>query len=226
MIEDNERLFDIASPIVKTAGYELISSSFYKPKEFQASWKRKGNVVDLKVSDYLIDAPDDVLESFIETVIQTVQGKKPVYERTYLDWVTSDDFINEKRKIYVRRSKNLTRTTTGDHKDLLDSLDRLLDAGLLTSEHIDNSFFSWTRSLNTRKVGFCSPMMRVVGISSIMDDPTVPDLVLDYVVYHESLHLEQGYQPGKRAHDSAFRQKERRFPRYDEAENYLKRLKK
>jgi predicted metal-dependent hydrolase len=77
---------------------------------------------------------------------------------------------------------------------------------------------------NTRKMGFCSPMMRVVGISCVLDDVSVPEFVLDYVVYHESLHLVQGYIPGQRAHSREFREKEKMYPRYEEAEKCLRTL--
>ncbi len=226
MDRSSERLFDISSPIVDSVGYTLADASFYKPKEFQASWKRRGDRIELKISDYLIDAPDEVIGSFVRTVIRTVSKKDPRYEKEYLDWVTSDSFINEKRKIYLRRSRNLTLSSEGNERDLITSLDRLLDDGILEPNDIDNSFFSWTNMPNIRKVGFCSPMMRVVGISSILDDVNVPEFVLDYVVYHESLHLAQGYRPGVRAHDTTFRKKERAFPRYEEAERYLRSLKK
>ena len=57
-----------------------------------------------------------------------------------------------------------------------------------------------------------------------MDGPDVPDFVRDYVVYHECLHLRQGYRPGNRTHDSQFRAWEHSFPRWEEAERILSGL--
>ncbi|MCL2032502.1 MAG: hypothetical protein FWG96_04465 [Methanomassiliicoccaceae archaeon] len=224
MIRNDERLFKIVSPIVSEHGLELKAASFYGRKEFQAFWKRTGDSVDVMVSDYLIDAPDGVIEDFSRTVVQTITDKRPAYGGTYLDWVRSDEYINSKRKIYLRRSRNLTGSPEGNERDLIGSLDRLLDSGLLEPDSIDNSFFSWTKTPNVTKMGFCSPMMRVVGVSSALDDISVPEFVLDYVVYHESLHLAQGYRPGRRAHDQNFRNKERKYPKYKEAESYLKSI--
>lgn len=221
----DERLFDLASPIATHNNLDLTQISFFGPKEFQATWKRSGNNIEIRISDYLNDAPDEVISDFLVSVIATISKKRPRYNDIYLDWVRSDEFINKKRKIYLRRSKNLTRSSEGMERDLIASLDRLLDVDLLASQDIMNSYFSWTGRPNVRKVGFCSPMMRVVGISSILDSNTVPEYVLDYVVYHESLHLAQGYRPGVRAHDASFRKKEKEFPMYDEAEKYLRSLK-
>lgn len=220
----DERLFEIISPIVSDQGLELRAASFCRAKEFQASWKKSGNCIDVKFSDYLTDAPEDVIKDFSRTVIGTIANRKPSYGKTYLEWVRSDDYINNKRKLYLKRSRNLTGTPEGNERDLIKSLDRLLDHGLLEPESIANSFFSWTKIPNVRKLGFCSPMMRVVGISCVLDDISVPEFVLDYVVYHEALHLAQGYRPGQAPHSKKFRADERKYPRYEEAESYLKSL--
>jgi hypothetical protein len=224
MERDDKRLFDLVSPIVSENGLELKNAVFFGPKEFQAVWRMSGNALDMKISDYLMDAPEAVIEDFSRTVVGTIKRRKPTYGRTYLDWVTSDKYINSKRKVYLRRSRNLTGTPEGNERNLIDSLDRLLDSRLLGPENIDNSIFSWTKIPNTKKVGFCSPMMRVVGISCALDDVSVPLQVLDYVVYHESLHLAQGYLPGQRAHSKEFRAAERKYPGYEKAEEYLKSI--
>ena len=65
----------------------------------------------------------------------------------------------------------------------------------------------------------------IVAISSIFDDPKVPEELLDYVVFHECLHLRQGYRPfNRRPHDAEFQRQERMFPRYEEMESQLKSL--
>jgi hypothetical protein len=224
MNKTDARLIEILAPMVSVHGLELKEASFFTPKEFQATWKKSRDSVEIRISDYLIDAPDIVLYEFSKAVVMTMAKKKPVYGKAFLDWVTSDEYINSKRKIYLRRSRNLTGSPEGNERSMIDSLDRLLDSSLLAPDIIDNSFFSWTRTSNIRKMGFCSPMMRVVGISSTLDDLNVPEYVFDYVVYHECLHLEQGYRPGQRVHDRAFRDKEKKFPRYEEAERYLKEI--
>lgn len=203
---------------------ELGTASFRGTKDVQASWRKSENSIDITISDYLFDAPDDVLSEFSRYVCQTAVGKKPVYGKAYTDWVRSDEFIISKRKIYLGRSRNLTCSPEGNERDLTESLDRLLDSGLLDAKSISNSFFSWTKSPNARKMGFCSQMMRVVGISSILDDVSVPEFVLDYVVYHESLHLAQGHRPGMSPHDRPFRIEEKKYPKYEEARQFLKKL--
>jgi len=224
MSKNDERLFELISPIVSDYGMGLSTASFCRAKEFHASWRKTGDRIEIVLSDYLIDAPEGVITDFSRTVIGIIANKKPSYGETYLEWVRSDEYINSKRKIYLKRSRNLTGSPEGNERDIIGSLERLLDSGLLDPAGLDNSFFSWTRIPNVRRLGFCSPMMRVVGVSCVLDDVSVPEFVLDYVVYHESLHLAQGYRPGQRPHTKKFRADEKKYPKYEEAESYLRSL--
>ena len=142
---------------------------------------------------------------------------------SFKEYVDRDAFILAKRPIYIHRSRNLLCTEVGEHRTLTDSLDRLLESGLLVPLDIENSYFSWTKRPATRRVGFCNRLMRVVGISKVLDSPDIPEWVLDYVVYHESLHLRQRYTHGA-AHDAEFRKWEHTYPRWVEAEDFLRRL--
>ncbi|MDR3283300.1 MAG: hypothetical protein LBS92_06840 [Candidatus Methanoplasma sp.] len=220
----DDRVREILSVQAGRSGLDVADASFFSPKEFQATWKLKGNSVSVKISDYLSDAPDAVLSEFASALFDMVGGRKPTYGGRYMEWVTSDDFINDKRKTYLRRSKNLKVDHVGAEKDLASSLDRLLESGLVLPSDIENSVFTWTSRPNIRRVGYCSPMMRVVAVSSALDDPAVPDEVADFVVYHEALHLRQGYRPSSRLHDAQFREMERMFPGFNNAESYLRRI--
>jgi hypothetical protein len=224
MKRKDEHLKEVFSARAFSDGLTVSDAWFFSPKEFQASWRLKGREIEIFLSDYLIDAPDTVISDFAGALFSIVKKRTPTYGDQFMDWVTSDPFINDKRRIYMRRSKNLSGSSMGRNKEISDSVDRLLDSGLLLPSDIDNSIFTWTSRPNVRKVGYCSPMMRVVAISSALDDDSVPDKIVDYVVYHESLHLRQGYRPFKRSHDTQFRNMEKLFPEYADAEKYLKGL--
>ena len=219
MHRDDERLGEISKLVLGD-----VDARFAPFKEFKITWSNRRGLMELRISDYLAGAPEPVLISLMGTISNMIARKPFVYEEEYTEWVTSDEFPLRNRETYLRRSKNLSRTPAGKVYNIVDSVDRLLDMGLLKPADIDNSFFSWTVRPNVGRIGFCSTMMKVVGISSALDDPSTPEYVLDYVVYHESLHLRQGYRPQKRAHDSDFRREERAFPRYREAERCLRGL--
>ncbi len=143
---------------------------------------------------------------------------------SFVRHVSSNGFITSHRPTFVQRSHNLLRTDMGSSRFIPDSVQRLLDSGLLHASDIDNSWFSWTRHNNIRRLGFCSTMFRVVGISSILDSNDVDEDLLDFVVYHECLHLRHGYRPDERAHDRQFREWEHEYPDWERCESGLRAL--
>lgn len=200
------------------------NASFIARKEFCYSWRVYGGRIDISVSDYLEGAPVEVLSDLCGMICDRARGRRWSEPRSFLDYVRSDDFIVSRRPTYIQRSRNLMRTGCGETAYLHDSVQRLLDAGLLKESDIANSYMSWTRRDSVRRVGFCSTMFRVVGISARLDSDDVPESARDYVVYHECLHLRQGYRPTRRVHDSEFHSWERMYPGWRDAETFLRRL--
>ena len=206
-------------------GYTVAEAGFISTKEFNFKWKLRGSSISIYVSDYLDDAPDIVIEQFLKGASTYIFGGRHIFGDDYLRYMRSEDFILRKRPVYFKRCRRLTRSDMGEHRNLFDSVQRLLDMGLLDARDIDNTVFSWTTGSNRTKLGYCAQMFRIVVISSIFDDPKVPEELLDYVVFHECLHLRQGYRPfNRRPHDAEFQRQERMFPRYEEMESQLKSL--
>lgn len=104
---------------------------------------------------------------------------------SYREYVGSDEFVLRVRPVYIRRQRNIAMLEQGSHRNLVDSVQRLYDAGLLEDGDIRNTVFSWTVRPNYTRLGYCATFARTVAVSSALDDPSVPEEVLDYVVYHE-----------------------------------------
>ncbi len=224
--EEDERLFRLITEAGREHQHQIKGARFEKFKDFKVTWNRTGKERSYKVSDYLSDSPDGVLYDFLDTLISRNSGLRKGYGTEYLEWVSSDGFVISKRPIYLKRSRNITMSTEGRCMEIGESLDRLLESGLLNDSDIDNSFFTWTSKPCFTKVGSCNPMFRVVTISSSLDSCDVPENVLDFVVYHESLHLRRGYRPNRRAHDSDFRNSEHDFPGWEECEKHLLKMRR
>lgn len=201
-----------------------VDAEFVPKKDFYYAWSVRDDVATVRISDYLQGAPEDVLSDFGEMVVRRAKGLRWSAPDSFVGFVDTDEFVRTRRPVFVRRSRNLLRTDMGRHAFIPDSLQRLLDCGLLSPSDIDNSWFSWTRRENVRRLGFCATMFRVVGISSVLDSDDVDEAVRDYVVYHECLHLRQGYRPDRRTHDAEFRRWERSYPDWEGCERRLRSL--
>ncbi len=207
----------------KEFGYSSVRAEYSPFKEFKVKWQRSAGWAEFKVSDYLMDAGEDVIQGLAHALfLRIVKGRKDPYPEPMKDWMTSAEFVAQKQPVYIRRSRNLTRSPAGKHRNLMDSVERLIEQGMVEKE--EGMFISWTRSRNLRRVGYCSVLMKVIAISSVFDDPEIPEYVLDYVVYHEMLHLHNGLDPDSPKHGPEFRAQERLFPRWEEAEAWLRKI--
>ncbi|TQS78988.1 MAG: hypothetical protein A3Q59_01410 [Methanomethylophilus alvi] len=229
---EDARLWQLAAEEGAKTGTEVVSAEFRPFKQFSFRWSSGGSVI--QVSDYCDSAPDDALRDllgYIFAYARLMKARKPglagslTMGQDYMAYIRSDRFLLEKRPLYLRRARNLARRDVGRNRNIFDAVQRLLDCGLLFPSDLDNTYFTWTASANYTRLGYCDQMFRVVAISSVMDDLSVPEYILDRVVYHECLHLRQGYRPfNRRPHDTEFRRQERLFPMYRESELYMRGL--
>ncbi|MCQ2079896.1 MAG: hypothetical protein MJZ38_07580 [archaeon] len=225
MNTSDPRLLSIASDLAQRRGYSVTKACFVGQKDFTFKWKIGPRTLELSISDYLQDAPDQVIEDFVAGCMTYIFKEPHHFGESFISHMTSDRFILEKRPIFLRRTRRLTGSDVGEHRAIFDSVQRLLDSGLLKESDIENTLFSWSTGDNLTRLGYCSQLFRVVMISSVFDDPEVPERLLDYVVYHECLHLRQGYRPfNHNPHDSAFHKEERMFPDQPAVEKELREM--
>lgn len=97
---------------------------------------------------------------------------------------------------------------------LLERAHRLAAAYLpeLSEQVLGELTVVWVSNQNTRW-GSCTPAKRAIRISHLVQGAA--DYVIDYVVFHEVVHLLEAH------HNAKFRSMEARFPRLLEAKAYL-----
>jgi hypothetical protein len=119
----------------------------------------------------------------------------------------------------------ISEQTRGSAYDLSDVFERV------NGEYFDGAIprprLAWSRTLTGRKFGHYDFVHDQVCISSTLDSPSVPPFVIEHVMHHELLHKKLGLRfhgDRQHAHTPEFREEERRFARYDEADEYLKKI--
>ncbi|MGB0005894.1 MAG: SprT-like domain-containing protein, partial [Candidatus Sulfotelmatobacter sp.] len=86
---------------------------------------------------------------------------------------------------------------------------------------------SWSPTKTRRILGHYDPAHNAIVISRIFDHPAVPRYAVEYIVYHEMLHLKHPVRlRGSRrcVHSAEFQAEEKLFPEWGRAEGFLKRL--
>jgi hypothetical protein len=115
--------------------------------------------------------------------------------------------------------------TRGMVHDLAQSFDRV-NATYFAGQ-MPRPRLTWNRSITAGKFGHYHYATDTVMISRALDRPQVPTFVVDHVMHHELLHKKHGlsWSNGRgHAHTAGFRQDEREFVHYAEADQFLQAL--
>jgi len=186
------------------------------------AYRRTQTGIEVELSDYLADAPISVLNDECSAIVAWSRGKKFVQPESLSDYIRSDDFIVGNRPKYLRRCRTVSMTQQGSSKNLIDSVERLMEMNLVFDTDITNSYFTWATHMAKYKFGQCNQTFRVVSVNPDLDSDNVPDAVVDYVIYHEILHLRQDPTKNHRPHNAQFRSWEHMFPDFERIEEYLR----
>jgi hypothetical protein len=185
-----------------------------------------GRVV-ARLSDLLTGAPAAVLES-LAFILLCKLYRRPVparYNERYRR------FLNRKD---VRRQAELMRQARG-RKQLAPPQGAVYNLEEIFQE-INSRYFhgllgmpllGWSRSRSRTMLGHFDPAHNTITMSRLFDSESAPRYVLEYLMYHEMLHLKYPVEHGpgrRRVHPLDFQQEEKRFPRYEEARRALKKL--
>jgi hypothetical protein len=109
-----------------------------------------------------------------------------------------------------------------DLNAIFDDLNTRFFHGLLA-----RPLMTWSSERARNRLGHYDPAHNAIVISRVFDHPRVPQYAIEYIVYHEMLHLKHPVKlRGSRrcVHSSEFQAEEREFPQLDAAKNFLKVL--
>ena len=187
-------------------------------------WRRRsrGELALLKVNEGFLHADDRVWQGLINSALKKHDGKGGGIVDEYTD---SEEFSGV---LYEIESFTEMRSTSPGHAHNLDeSFDRVNTAYF--AGNLAKPRLRWNRVLTARTFGHFNFSRNTMMLSVSLDDPAVPESVVDYVMYHELLHKKHGVKlvNGRRlAHTSAFRKDEQSFKGYDDATSRLNALAK
>ena len=218
-----DRLSEAFRKVGEKYGYDNVNADFTTFREFKVQWQRSYKWASFRVSDYLMEADDSVMEGLAETLFSRITGREETpYDENMRNYVLNPDFCRFKRPVYLKRSRNLTRTSVGMERDLEDSLKRLVDMGLVPED--TDIEVVWATDSKIRRAASCSVLMRLVSLTDNLDDSEIPDFVVDYCVYTQCLRIIHGAENFGKNTEIYTREDERKFPKYKEAERLLDKM--
>jgi predicted metal-dependent hydrolase len=187
---------------------------------------RQGRLL-VRLSDLLEGAPEAVLRA-IAHILLAKMYRRPIdrgQAARYRKYLASHEIVRKTHLVRQIRGRKQLHSARGHFYDLdavFEKLNTRFFYGLLARPRM-----SWSRTRTRRILGHYDPAHNAIVISSVFDHFAVPSYAVEYIVYHEMLHLKHPVRlRGSRrcVHSAEFHAEEKLFPQLAEANAFLKRL--
>jgi predicted metal-dependent hydrolase len=181
----------------------------------------------VRLSDLLEGAPDTVLRA-IAHILLAKMYRKPIeraHATRYRRYISGHDIAKKAhlvRQIRGRKRIQSAQGRTYNLENIFDSLNTRFFYGLLARPRI-----TWSRDHARNRLGHYDPAHNAIVVSRAFDHPQVPGYAVEYIVYHEMLHLKHPVKlRGSRrcVHSTEFQAEEKLFPQLDQAKAFLRHL--
>jgi len=200
---------------------------FYPYSSLVLTMRRREDAVYVRFSDLLLRAPLAVLEGGAALLLSRVYHRKASASLVapYLEYARSRrtrERMNRMRRARVRVNVTRPRGRYFDLEKIFDQLNAGYFNGQLQRPRIGWSARSWRRQF-----GCYDPGPNQILLNRRMDRAGVPRCVVEYVLFHEMLHVKHPTRRsscGLISHSREFRHEEERFPEFERARRILDRL--
>ena len=184
---------------------------------------RKGKVL-IKIADTFTSAPLEIHRALAFILVAKLLNKKvPINARKiYREFISRDEIQQQAFENKKTRGKKIITSPIGDFFNLEGIFTKL--NLVYFQDQIPKPILSWSKRRTYRRLGHYDSAHNTIVISKSLDDQYVPKFVVEYVVYHEMLHIKHPvrHQNGRRyIHTPQFKEDERKFPYFDEAEDWI-----
>ncbi len=215
------RAFDKKRPI------PAVSVEFYRYVGLRHTIRIRDGAVFVRLSDLTRDAPETVQQALAQILTAKILKRRvpPRAAETYQEFVRQSHVVEQASAQRRTRGRKIVTAARGAVYDLSEIFREINQKYFQNS--IAEPVLSWSRQKTFRIFGHHDALHETVVISRTLDDRRVPRFVVEFVLYHELLHIKHPTQTvngRRRIHSQAFRRDERKFPDYETAEKWLERL--
>ena len=187
---------------------------------------REGRLL-VRVSDLLEGAPEYVLRAIAHILVAKMYRKPLDREHVtrYRRYISAQHMSRKAHLVRQIRGRKRIGSPHGiayDLEAIFEELNLRFFYGLLARPQM-----GWSSERARNRLGHYDPAHNAIVVSRVFDDPRIPRFVLEYIVYHEMLHLKHPVKlRGSRrcVHPAEFQAEERLFPQLEEAKRALKLL--
>jgi hypothetical protein len=185
------------------------------------------NCIRVRMTDVLEAAPAPVIEALAHILLGKL-FRRPVpaeYSYRYRRYLNRHDVRGRLDAIRQERGRKLTTGPAGrcyNLEELFEELNFKYFFGLMARPAL-----GWSRRASRATLGHYDPSHNTIVLNRILDRPETPRLAVEYVLFHEMLHLRYPAQHNRlrrSVHTREFKEAEKQFERLAEAQALLKTL--
>jgi len=200
---------------------------FYPYANLMHTIRLREDVAYVRLSDLLRAAPLAVLEAAAAMLLARLYRRRAPRELLEVYRHFSLARGTRRRVLRVRRARGRRLVTRphGNFHDLARMYARL--NGRYFAGGLRRPQLGWTARAWRTQLGCFDPGLDQIVINSRLDRASVPAFVVEYVLFHEMLHVKHPMRAascGLQAHSAEFRREEKRCAQYGRARRFLERL--
>jgi hypothetical protein len=200
---------------------------FYRFTSLNTTIRLREGRIRVSLSDLLEGAPEPVLRAIAHILLAKLY-RKPIdagHAHRYRRFTSSEPVSRQSERIRQTRGRKKILSAQGQHYDLdevFESLNRRFFFGLM-----GRPLLTWSEVTARRLLGHYDPAHNTIMVSRVFDRKGTPRFAIEYLMYHEMLHLKHPVKQknGRRCvHSRAFQEEEKLFPELERVKAYLKTL--
>lgn len=187
---------------------------------------REGKAL-VRLSDMLEGAPEGVLRAIAHILLAKLY-RKPIeaaHANRYRRHLGSEAIARRAEQVRRSRGRKNISTAEGSQynlEEIFDRLNRQYFNGLL-----GQPVLTWSAHSARRLLGHYDAAHNTIVVSRVFDRPETPRYAIEYLLFHEMLHLKHPVRVkgGRRCvHSREFQRDEKMFPELEKVKEFLKKL--
>ncbi|HXZ80775.1 MAG TPA: M48 family peptidase [Terriglobales bacterium] len=207
------------------AAIPQIRVEFFPFANINNTIRLRDGVLLVRISDLLEGAPQSVLHAIAHILLAKIY-RKPIADAhavRYRRHIGSHEISEKAHLLRGMRGRKKIEGALGNVYDLeaiFEDLNSRFFYGLLARPQM-----TWSQNHSRNALGHYDPAHNTIVVSRVFDHVDIPRYVVEYIVYHEMLHLKHPVKlRGSRrcVHSQQFQEEEKLYPQLAEAKKFLK----
>lgn len=204
-----------------------IEVKFYPYAGLHHTIRVRAGRVYVRLSDLFQAAPPEVIRALAFLLVARLLSRKApaAEEKIYRSYAFSPNVLRASELARRQRGRKVISSAQGKAYDLDQIFARV--NRLYFDGQIAQPVLTWSKRRARSILGHHDAAHETITISKALDSPEVPEWFVEYIVFHEMLHIKHPARMinGRRYyHSPAFREEEHSFPTYRKAQQWLDRV--